>query len=188
MPLRVRRLEKKNTSKNSIDEFFKITLVTANLCFSPLANLCLLPLRQIDGRMMHIRLLRRLYRLICSVQPPVPDIMHDIRVEERCILRNDTGIPSQRRLELQLMDVLVVDKDSPRGRAVKPEERPQDRRLVASGWTDEGDFLAGWDVEGEVAEDGTVGVVGKVDVFEANGPTFEVERQGTGFILMEVFG
>jgi hypothetical protein len=108
--------------------------------------------------------------------------MHNIRVEERRILGYDPDMLSE-VVERDGVDVLVVDEDATRGGVVEPVEKTEDGGFAAPRGADYGDFGAGGDGEGEVFEDGAVGVVPECDIVEANGAAFEGERFGVGFVL-----
>ena len=91
-------------------------------------------------------------------------------MEERRVLRDDANCAPERR-ELQPTDVLAVDEDAPVRGLVEAEEEAEDGRLAAAGGPDERDLLPCGDREGEVAEDGAVRVVPKVDMLECDCPT-----------------
>lgn len=132
---------------------------------------------------MHMCLPRCLHDLfIARVQAPIPDIMQNVRMEQRRVLRNDADSMAN-ALELQCINRLVVDADMPGGRDIEAEEQAHDGGLSAAGGTNEGDFLAGGYVEAQVLEDGTVRMISKVDVIEADGATAEFKGFRVRYIL-----
>ena len=96
--------------------------------------------------------------------------MHDIGMEEWRVLRNHSDtLPHT--FQCHLTDILIVDEDSSRIGFVKAEEETKYCRFAATGGSDDGDLFAGGNFEGEIAEDGAVGMVAEVDLLEANSAT-----------------
>lgn len=87
------------------------------------------------------------------------------------------------RIELGEVDVLVIDEDSTRGRAVEAVKETYDGGFSTARGSDESYFLAGRNGEGKITEDGSIGVIGKVNVIKPNRTTSEVKRFGIGYIL-----
>lgn len=83
---------------------------------------------------------------IGRIQPPIANIVHDIRMEQRRILRDHANSLSE-GIQLNLGDVLSVDKNPAGGGLVEPVKQTEDGRLAASGWTDDGNLLARRDGE-----------------------------------------
>lgn len=101
--------------------------------------------------------------------------MPDVRVEERRILRYGADGFSQRG-NLNIANVLTIDEDTTRPWIVKAEEKTENCRLATAGGTNDGDFLTGRDGEGEVVEDGSIGMIAEANILEAQLATFDRER------------
>lgn len=81
------------------------------------------------------------------------------------------------------MDILVVDEDPPRVGVVETVKESENGRFSASRWPNNGNFLSSRNGKGEVPEDGAISVITKADVFESDGTTFKVQRQGVRLVL-----
>ena len=66
---------------------------------------------------------------------------------------------------------------------VEAREQRGDRRLAGAGWADEGDRLAGADVEVDVPQDGLVRAVAEGDVLVADVAAQAVDRDRVGCVL-----
>lgn len=154
-------------------------LLTSRDHHPPLSHLRLPLIRQALNRLADVRQPRRLLDLLIRcAQPSISDVVHDVAVEERRLLRYDAHFLPQ-ALELDVSQLLVVDEDSTPGGLVEAEEEAEDCRFAAAGGTDDGDLLAGGDGEGDVLEDGAGGVVAEGDVFEAD-LTTSGQGEGSG--------
>ena len=108
--------------------------------------------------------------------------MHNIRVKEGRVLRYDSDtLPDT--LHLDFMDVLVVNKYSAGAGVIKTVQEAEDSRLSATRRSNNGDFFSCGNSEGEVAEYRAVRVVTKVDIFESDGATTEMEGLCVRLIL-----
>lgn len=83
---------------------------------------CPISFRQALDRRVHIRSFCGLNDFrVTRIQPSVPDVMHDIRVEHRRVLRDDANRLAK-TAQLHAMHVLVVDNDAPALWVVESEE------------------------------------------------------------------
>ena len=79
-----------------------------------LSNLGLIPRRQLLDGLVDIRLPGGFKDLLVSrIQLPIADVVHNVLVEQRCILRHDAN-GLAKALELDLGDILVVDENTTR--------------------------------------------------------------------------
>lgn len=114
---------------------------------------------------------------IGGVQSAVPDVVHDIGMEQRSILWHDTNRLSK-GFQLHILDVLAIDQDFTALRVVEAEEQSENRRFTTSRGSDDGDFFTGRDGKAEILEDRSVRVVPKVDVFKLDLASLQLERLG----------
>ena len=93
----------------------------------------------------------------------------------RALIENSVGSSKavatreRRWLEVEVADVDAVDRDPAAGDVVEPRHQGGQDGLAGAGRADQGDGLAGRDVEVDVAQHRLVGLVGEreVDVLEA---------------------
>lgn len=88
-------------------------------------------------------------------------------MEERCVLRHDSDRLSQ-RLELDVLDVLPINRDAAAAGVVEAEEEAEHGRLSAPTRADDGDLFARGDREGDVLEDWSIRVVAERNVFKSD--------------------
>jgi hypothetical protein len=108
--------------------------------------------------------------------------VHDIRVEERRVLRNDSDALSN-AFQLHLVDVLIVDEYSAGVWVIESIEKPQDCGFSASRGPYYGDLLAPGNGKGQVPEYRAIPVVAEADILEPDGPLVEGEWKRAGFVL-----
>ena len=103
-----------------------------------------------------------------GVGAPEGEVLAGAHREQRRLLEGGRDQRAQ-LLEGELADVDPVDGDPPTGHVVEPGDQGGQDGLARAGGADERDRLAGQDVEVDVAQHRTVGLVGEreVDVLEA---------------------
>ena len=115
----------------------------------------------------------------CFVGDPVgaeADVLLDRAGEQERILQHDAEAAAQ-IVEIHVADVDAVDADRALLHVVEAQQQRDDRGLAGAGVADDGDGLAGFDGEGDVAEN-PVGFVGAC----SDGP-FEPARGRAGFMF-----
>lgn len=91
----------------------------------PLSNLRLISVRKPLNRVVNIGSnSRSLDLLIRRIQSPVPDVVHNVGMEQGRVLRHDADCLSK-RIKLDFRDVLPVDEDPSGGWFVEPVEETQ---------------------------------------------------------------
>ena len=78
-------------------------------------------------------------------------------------------------------EILAIDEHAAIDRIVEALQQRQGRRLARARWPDDGDHLAGGDVEVDAVEDGRVGaVVVEAHAVELHAPFDAIDRDGVG--------
>ena len=134
---------------------------------SPLADHRVVAVGQRRHEVVRVRRTRRgLDRLRRRVRRPVGDVGGDRVVEEHGLLRHDADLRAQRR-QRHVADVHAVDENRPARDVVEPRQQVDQRRLAGAAAADDGDHLAGLDVERHAAQDARLAVlVAEADVAE----------------------
>ena len=130
----------------------------------PLANLGQPLVRQTLDRLRDVGQPRRLFHFIVRrIEAAVSDVVQNVAMEEGRLLRDDTNLTPQ-RLELNIVQLLPVDKDLAGRWLVEPEQEAEDGRFAAARGTDNANFLAGRDRKRNVA----VRVIAEGNVLETD--------------------
>ena len=118
----------------------------------------------------------------------VEDVVADRSREQEHVLLNDSDAPSD-RFERERADVLAVDHDRAvlRPQLVEIRKQVAERRLAAAGGTDEGKFLAFFDVERDVVEHFFRRVVRVGDVFEVDNALHVLKLLRAGCVGLGLF-
>lgn len=85
-----------------------------------------------------------------------PDVLRDRGGEEPWFLRNKCHLLAQ-PAKIQLLDIMSVEQDIPRDRAVEAFEESDDGAFAGSRWSDKGCGFAGWDIDAQVVRDDDLG-------------------------------
>ena len=101
-----------------------------------------------------------------GVRNAVGDVLRDRSVEEEDILQDETEEGAV-GAELEVADILAVQRDGTVLRFVEADEQIRDRRLSDARRTDQSERLAGGNGQTEILQDGLAGVVFEIDVVEA---------------------
>ena len=115
-------------------------------------------------------------------QAAVGDVVGQGVVEEGDVLRHKGDLPAQARKAV-VGQRLAVEQDAPAARLVEARDQARQGGLSGAGAPDQRHGLAGFDVEGDVAQHGfTLGAIGERDVLEANGTSNALH-----FVLANIF-
>ena len=102
-----------------------------------------------------------------GVEAAVGDVLADGAGEEEDVLLDDADLAAEGG-EGHVADIDAVDRDAAAVELVEARQEGGDRRLAGAGGADEGDGLAGADVEVDVRQDRLVGAVAEGDVLVAD--------------------
>ena len=134
-----------------------------------------------DDEVMGLRRARRrLDRLVRSVRQAEGDVVAHRRREEKRILGDDPDLAAQRPT-LNVSDVGTVHEHTAARDLVEARNERGQGGLAGASSADQRESAAGRDLEIDVFEDETAGLVAEVDILEANvpGPRRERPRPGT---------
>ena len=120
--------------------------------------------------------------LVGRVGAAVADVVGDGVVEQHGVLRDHADGGAEARLG-DVAQVLAVDGDAALDDIVEAIEQARDGGLAGAGRADDGDGLAGRDLEADALEDGAIGVVVELHVLEADHRAGDGERLGVGLVL-----
>jgi hypothetical protein len=108
----------------------------------------------------------------------VGDVVADGVIEQHGVLRDDADCVPQAGLGV-IADISAVDHYAPGGDVVEAEEQAGDGGFAGAGGSNDGDFMAGGDVEGDAFEDFALRRVAEPDVLEGDGAgRFFIEMAG----------
>ena len=124
---------------------------------------------QLHNRIVHPCLFRSTDNLcVGCIQPSVPHVVHHVRVEQWCVLWNDSNrFPDT--FEGEIINWLPINEDSARTGSVESIEESKDGGFSTSRRTDDGHFLSSWNCKRDILEDKTVLVISEVDLVESDG-------------------
>ena len=105
------------------------------------------------------------YLLVSRVWPPVADVGADGIGEQEAVLHDQADGGTQ-GLAGQPADLVVADPDFPADGVVEAGQQLRDRRLARTGGADDGDRLAGFDVQRQSAQHRLGRPVAEVHVVE----------------------
>lgn len=120
--------------------------------------------------------------LVRGIQSPVANVVANVVVEQRRVLRHNTNV-LPKALEGHLGNILSIDEDPTALRFVEAEKQTEDGRLSTSGRADKCRLLSGMNGEAGVLKDGTVGMVPERDVLKADLASLDLERRCIGELL-----
>ena len=109
-----------------------------------------------------------------ALRVPEGDVLEDGSVEEDGVLEDVADLVAK-RLDSVVAHVFAVDQDAAGVGVVEARNQADDGRFAAARGADDADELAGLDVEGDVGEDGGLGVVAEGHVAE-----FDLALEGLG--------
>ena len=123
------------------------------------------------GRLDHIALL--------GIGFAVMDIVADGVIEEHRVLRHDADGAAQRGLG-EITDVGSIDTHRTPGNVVETVEKPRKRRFAGTRVPHHRHLAPGRYLEGHVEKDLALGVIGKIDMIEADRcrPARQIARMG----------
>lgn len=118
-------------------------------------------------RGMYIGLPRSLFNFfITSIQPAVPDIVHNVSMEQWCILwYNSNSSPDAG--SLHWIDILIVNQNPAWRWPVEFIKKSENSRFPTPRRTDNGHLRPGWDLEAQIFEDRAIRMISKIYIFEA---------------------
>jgi hypothetical protein len=105
--------------------------------------------------------------LVRSVETPVADVGTNRVGEEQGFLGDETNLAAQAG-ERDVTQVVTIDGDCAGSHVIEAGDEVGECGLAGAAGADEGDDLAGLDMEGDILEEGNAGDVVKVDVVEAD--------------------
>ena len=123
--------------------------------------------------------------VVAGGRPTVADVLEQRSVEEGCILRHDCDRVPQAVLR-DPRDVVTVDSDPAVLHGVEALSQGDQRRLAATGATDEADALAGLDIDVDAVENPRATGITERDVLEGHSGAVGDEHRGFGIILQFV--
>ena len=103
--------------------------------------------------------------LIGGIRATVADVLHDGAVEKPGILQDHAEHAAQ-VIAVELLDVVAVHQDGTAVDIVETHQQLDHGGLAGTGWTDDGDLLARFGVEGKVIDDDLVRTVTEVNILE----------------------
>ena len=108
--------------------------------------------------------------------PPESDVVADRAAEQEHVLRDEGDFGAQRR-EVDVGDVLAVDRRPPVAQRIEALDDAEDRRLAAARRADQSRRLVGLGDEIDAVERVLAGAVGEAGVCERDAPLAHVQRR-----------